>query len=60
MKSVFAHIHFVRFPESVPEIENLTVRAAHSIRGMQAKSHVLSKSYELTEWCVGTDLDVLK
>jgi hypothetical protein len=41
MKSVSANIRFVRFPESVPGIENLTVMPAESGRGMQAKPHMV-------------------
>jgi hypothetical protein len=34
MKSVSDNIRFVRFPESVLEIENVTVMAGESGRGM--------------------------
>ncbi|HLZ43629.1 MAG TPA: hypothetical protein VKQ11_21865 [Candidatus Sulfotelmatobacter sp.] len=38
MNSVSASVRFVRFPESVPEIENITVMMRI---GMQAKIHIV-------------------
>jgi len=59
MKSVSADTRFVRFPESVPEIENITVMRANQVEEC-SRSSILSRSYELTKWPLGADLDVLK
>lgn len=59
MKSVSAHLRFVRFPESVPEIENKYLVAARIVVERR-RSLILSRFYELTKWRAGADLDVLK